>query len=263
MAPRSQGSAGFERCGGTGSCRTLPTARARAQPHMPRRRKSISPLRASGGSASPSMAVRRVSYWATAVDAAVEGFSIAPGVITEFFSTDDALDRPWMHIEAELLLDQSRQLACPDRFARNELCPEKRQYLGLDLVRTARAALLWHQPRDARFLEVRPSLVIGRPRDAVLVRSVGHRSFFDGNTAQHLVLDLYDIARIEKVVFPKLRIVHPLGCRIQRALFAQRVHLRALAIVVCRHVELRESESLNVTINMPHHVLLSRRSWLA
>src|SRR5215470_1276761 len=150
-----------------------------------------------------------------------------PALSQSFFSTDDALDRPWMHIEAELFLDQSRQLVCPDRFAGNELSPEKCQYLGPDLVRTAWAALLWHQPRDARFLEVRPGLVIGRPRDAVLVGNVGHRSFLDGNTAQHLVLDLYDIARIEKVAVPKLRITHLLGRRIQRALFAERVNLRA------------------------------------
>jgi hypothetical protein len=52
---------------------------------MPRRAKSISPLRASGGSASPSMAMRSVSYWATAVDAIIEGFSTATGVITKFF----------------------------------------------------------------------------------------------------------------------------------------------------------------------------------
>src|SRR3954447_21326518 len=167
MALRAQGSAGFERCAGIGSCRTLPTTRVRAQPHMPRRRKSIRPLRASGGSASPSAAMRRVSYWATTVDAPAEGFSAAPGVIAKFFSTDDALDRPWMHIEVELFLDQSRQLACPDRLTRNEPCPEKRQDLALDLMRTAGPPLLGHQPRDARFLEVRLGLVISRPRDTV------------------------------------------------------------------------------------------------
>jgi hypothetical protein len=50
----------------------------------------------------------------------------------------------------------------------------KCQYLGLDLVRTAWAALLGHQPRDACFLEVCLGLVIGRPRDAVLAGSLCH-----------------------------------------------------------------------------------------
>jgi hypothetical protein len=85
MALRSQGSAGFARGAGIGSCRTLPPARARAQPHIPRCRKSISPLRASGGSASPSMALRKVSYWATTVDASVADFPAALGVIAQFF----------------------------------------------------------------------------------------------------------------------------------------------------------------------------------
>jgi hypothetical protein len=56
------------------------------------------------------------------------------------FSTDGALDRPWMHIETELFQDQSRQLTCPDRFARHELCPEKCQYLPNHLPRRITSA---------------------------------------------------------------------------------------------------------------------------
>lgn len=59
-------------------------AMARAQPHMPPRRKSMSPPRASGGSAWPSAALRRVSYWATML---VDPSAPSPGldVISEFF----------------------------------------------------------------------------------------------------------------------------------------------------------------------------------
>src|SRR5438067_12327088 len=35
----------------------------RSHPHIPRRRKSMSPWRASGGSTPPSTAPRKVSYW--------------------------------------------------------------------------------------------------------------------------------------------------------------------------------------------------------
>jgi len=38
-----------------------------------------------------------------------------------FFYSDHALDRPRMHIEVEFLADQPRQLARPDRLARNQL----------------------------------------------------------------------------------------------------------------------------------------------
>src|ERR1700758_5299292 len=57
----------FNAGGQLGCCDMLAPAiaMARAQPHMPRRRKSMSPLRASGGSTWPSAALRRVSYWAT------------------------------------------------------------------------------------------------------------------------------------------------------------------------------------------------------
>jgi hypothetical protein len=66
-----------------------------------------------------------------------------------------------MHIEAELLLDQSRQFAGSDWLARNEPRSKKRQYLALDLVGTARTALLGYQPGDAGLLEIRLGLVVG------------------------------------------------------------------------------------------------------
>lgn len=85
MAFRSPGSRGSER-DAAGGCRwTLALDRLRAQPDMPRHKKSISPLRPSGGRASPSIAARKVSYWATTLDTAVESASPALGVTAEFF----------------------------------------------------------------------------------------------------------------------------------------------------------------------------------
>ena len=71
-------------------------------------------------------------------------------------------------------------------------------------------------------------------------------SSLEPDAAQHLVLDLDGIARIEKVAVLKLGIANLLGGRMQRALFAESGDLGALAIVVCRHVgprETREQES--------------------
>src|ERR1700680_2767343 len=83
-ARRSKGCAGVEDRAGIGSSRAAPAASMRAHPHMPRFRKTISPLRASGGSTSPSMAERNVSYCVTIADESVDGLALAP-VISEFF----------------------------------------------------------------------------------------------------------------------------------------------------------------------------------
>ena len=60
---------------------------ARAHPHMPRRSKSKSPLRASGGSGSPSMALRKLSYCAATAGNSAEHFSAMPRFTcaSEFF----------------------------------------------------------------------------------------------------------------------------------------------------------------------------------
>ena len=61
MARRSLDWAGGEDWDEAGSNLAGSTDSARAHPHMPRRRKTTSPLRASGGNASPSMAERSLS----------------------------------------------------------------------------------------------------------------------------------------------------------------------------------------------------------
>src|ERR1700689_2758897 len=67
---------------------------ARAHPHMPRRRKSMSPLRASSGSACPSAARRRVSYWVTML---VDPSKLWFDVISEFFLGPPARSSSGVH----------------------------------------------------------------------------------------------------------------------------------------------------------------------
>src|SRR5262252_10315675 len=94
-------------------------ATARAHPHMPRRRKSSSPVRASGGSASPRAAARKASYCVTTMDDSANCcWRCSSG---SFFSGDRSLDRPGVDIEAELLPNQLRDLARSHGLARNEL----------------------------------------------------------------------------------------------------------------------------------------------
>src|SRR5262245_10425889 len=52
---------------------------------MPRRKKSAKPLRDSGGSASPSPAMRRLSYSATKVESRSEHAVAVLGTSVEFF----------------------------------------------------------------------------------------------------------------------------------------------------------------------------------
>src|SRR6201988_714853 len=92
---------------------------ARAHPLMPRRRKSSSPVRASGGSASPRTAPRRASYCATTMDDSANCcWRCSSG---SFFSGDRSLDRPRVDVEVEVLPNQLRELASSHGLARNEL----------------------------------------------------------------------------------------------------------------------------------------------
>ena len=141
-------------------------------------------------------------------------------VIAAFFSTDRALDRSRMHIDAEFLVNQLRQFARPDWLSRRELCDEKRQHLALNLVRAVWTSLVRHQARNACFVEIPFGLVKSRTRDAILVGHLCDRSLLDRDAAQHLVFYLYNIERIEESAFLKLRIADLVGRRIQGAVFS-------------------------------------------
>src|SRR5258708_23056096 len=69
---------------GCGDTLALPIATARIHPHMARRRKSMSPHRASGCSTPPSAALRRVSYWVTTLEGTSE-LRVAFDVISAHF----------------------------------------------------------------------------------------------------------------------------------------------------------------------------------
>jgi len=66
-------------------------------------------------------------------------------------------------------------------------------------VRSARSAFLGHQSDNARLLEAALGLVIGGTRKAIFFDYVCNRSLVYHYTAQHFVLDLYQVARIEKL----------------------------------------------------------------
>src|ERR1700677_426363 len=130
-----------------------------------------------------------------------------------------------MNLDAELVVDQPRELPSANRLARNQPCLQEGENLAVDLVGRAWARLLWDQPRNPCSIEVRLRLVVGRPGNAILVGNLGDRGVVDGNTTQHLVLDLHGVVRIEELASLKLWIAHLLGRRIERALFEEGVGL--------------------------------------
>jgi hypothetical protein len=72
------------RVGGGGTAAAIATACVQA--HMPRRRKSSKPWRASGGSGAPSAALRNVSYWtATGMGGAMVRVAAVSTLTAAFF----------------------------------------------------------------------------------------------------------------------------------------------------------------------------------
>src|SRR2546429_3121968 len=83
--------------------------------------------------------------------------------------------------------------------------------------------------------------IVRRPRHAVFFRCVGHRRILDRNAAQHLVLDLHDVAGVEEFAVLEFRIVDLLGYWVQRARFEEGTDLRMLAVAFRGHRGLRGS----------------------
>src|SRR5438552_3369884 len=163
------------------------------------------------------------------------------GVMARFFYGDCSLDRPRVDIEIESLPDLLGQLARSNGLARDQLLLDKCQHRTPYLVRAAWTPLPGHQAGDPCFLEAGFGLIVRRPGHAVFLRRTGHRRALHRYAAQHLVLDLHDVARIEELAIVELRILDLPGRRIQRALFEQGPDLGMLAVAFGGHRDLRGS----------------------
>jgi predicted DNA-binding transcriptional regulator AlpA len=119
----------------------------------------MTPLRASGGSASPKAAMRSVSYCAATVDGWVEQFCVTPGVIAEFFLP---LVRSSADVHGGRTLSGS---ISPDR-ARGAARPERRAHLTLrwrcGALTELDLSLPHSQPRGIRTDEDTISLLLRR-----------------------------------------------------------------------------------------------------
>src|ERR1700692_126591 len=99
---------------------------------MPRRRKSMRPLRAIAGSASPSPAMRSTSYWAAMAGDGIEHASVVACSSDRFFLF--SLACPWMDFDAELVADYPRKLPSANRLAWDQPSLQERKDLAVDLV---------------------------------------------------------------------------------------------------------------------------------
>ena len=82
-------------------------------------------------------------------------------------------------------------------------------------------ALVRHQAGKAVLLEGRLRLVEGWPRKTEVRRRIRHGLAFGPHSAQHLVLDLDQIARIEEIVLEKQVVAHCFRVRVQRPLLLE------------------------------------------
>lgn len=136
-----------------------------------------------------------------------------------------AFDTSWMNLGAEAFLDPFHQVRQSNgRFFLAHLANECEDLLG-ELVRLLGTALVWHQAGKTVLLEGRLCLVERWPRKTEVCRRIRHGLSFGPYAAQHLVLDLDQIARIEEILLEEQLVADVFRARVQRALLLERPDL--------------------------------------
>jgi len=136
-----------------------------------------------------------------------------------------ALDTSWVNFDAEAFLNPVSQIRQSNGwFLLAHLPNECEDFLG-ELVRLLGTALVWHQTGKTVLLESRLCLIERWPRKTEVCRGIGHGLSFGPHPAQHLVLDLDQIARIEEIVLKKQLVADGLRAGVQRSLLLERPEL--------------------------------------
>ena len=105
-----------------------------------------------------------------------------------------------MNGDAIPLLDEGSQ-SCRTKGGILLLClADKSEHFGGELVCFFRPSLLWHQCRQTSLLERSLRLIERGTREAEVGCRVAHRFSLALDAAQHLVFDLNQVSRIEKLV---------------------------------------------------------------
>lgn len=103
---------------------------------------------------------------------------------------------------------------------------DERHRLEVELVRPLGPTLLRNEPCQTIASKRGLGLIEGRPGNAEQRCSVGLRCAVDADMAQHLVLDLNQVAGVEEVARLEPRRQHPLWMRIQYAETLETFQLR-------------------------------------
>ncbi|MDI6773570.1 MAG: hypothetical protein QME77_13440 [bacterium] len=125
---------------------------------------------------------------------------------------ESLLDQPYEVLEAQL------RLPC-------ERLPQRRHHIRRNLVGPPRSGLLGQQRRQASRRVGRLHLVVRRSRQAEARRAVADRLPVYADPAQHLVLDLHQVARVEELARGECLVGDLLRMRVQAALLAEGVGL--------------------------------------
>jgi len=134
-----------------------------------------------------------------------------------------AFDTSWMNLGAEAFLNPFHQVwQSNGRFFLAHLANECEDLLG-ELVRLLGPALVWHQTGKTVLLEGGLCLVERWPRKTEVCCRIRHGLSFGPHAAQHLVLDLDQIARIEEILLDKQLVADSFRARVQRPLLLERL----------------------------------------
>lgn len=133
-----------------------------------------------------------------------------------------ALDTSWMNLGAEAFLDLFHQIRQSNGwFFLTHLANECEDLFG-KFVRLLGAAFVGYQAGKTVLLEGRLCLIERWPGKTKGRGRICHRLAFAPYPAQHLVLDLDQIANIEEIVLEKQLVAYGFRARVQRSLLLKR-----------------------------------------
>ncbi len=122
-----------------------------------------------------------------------------------------------MGLEAEALLDETDQIFSAQRRVLGLALQNIVHHLIAELVGSSGPWFARDQAREAAVRELLLCLVEGRAREAELRSGSAHRLAFESHSAQHLVLDLDQVPRVEEVVPVEQLVLDLFGVPVQAA----------------------------------------------
>lgn len=126
-----------------------------------------------------------------------------------------------MHGDVEALSNSSGYVSSAQRGIIPERLPYELQNRRTELACLFGAALEWNETRQTTLRKRGLGLIERRPRETKIRRGFGNRLPIFLDAAQHLVLDLNQVAAVEKLAAREQIVGHRLRARVERTLFAE------------------------------------------